>query len=390
MGLRRSMATTGLGDHLRERRTSRPYPARLAADPTTIVLGDIRMSSILSILVATDLSVDASHAVRRAALLAYAHGARLHIVHVIDTAGFKPMGPGSLRRLDVDSRATQAREALRCLVLEVSATFDLTASVEVATGDPFETLMRAAESADLVVLGQRGRRRLKGWHEGRTVDRMLRICRRPVLVVKTPAQAPYRRVLVPIDFTPTSDAALRVADRMRGENDLHVFHALQSNREAVLRDADVPEPVIRESRLMEEGALNARMHSSVTGLGVNSTTARYALAYGPAERSALLHAQGLGADLIVVGRQGRSALAGFLLGSVSRRILREANCDVLIVPRPRETPCPQVAENVKRDPHTRSGLHSASSVGGMAEHVDAPPTGHWIHNEARFVSRRTS
>lgn len=390
MGLRRSMAATGLGitfgsDAHRALTLLVWLPFRQRS-----FLGDIRMRSIHSILVATDLSVDASHAVRRAALLAYAHGSRLHILHVIDTAGFKPLGPGSLRSPDVDSRATQAREALRCLTLEVSATFDLTASVEVATGDPFETLMRAAESADLVVLGQRGRRRLKSWREGRTVDRMLRICRRPVLVVKTPAQAPYRRVLVPIDFTPSSDAAVRVADRVRGESDLHVFHAVQSNREAVLRDADVPEPVIRESRLMEEGALNARMRRSVTGLGVDGTTTRFALAYGPAERSTLRHAQGLGADLIVVGRQGRSALAGFLLGSVSRRILSEASCDVLIVPRPRDTPCPQVAETDAPDLRTRSARHSASPNGGMAEHVDAPPTGHWIHNKARFVSRRTS
>jgi nucleotide-binding universal stress UspA family protein len=348
------------------------------------------MNSIHSILVATDLSVDASHAVRRAALLAYAHGARLHILHVVDTAGFKPLGPGSSRSRDTDSKATQAREALRRLALEVSVTFDLTASVEVATGAPFETLMRAGESADLVVLGRRGHRRFKAWREGRTVDRMLRICRRPVLVVKTPAQAPYRRVLVPIDFTPTSDAALRVADRMRGKSDLHVFHALQSNREAVLRDADVAEPVIRESRPMEEGALNAHIRRRVAGLGVNSTTTRYALAYGPAERTALLHAQGLGADLIVVGRQGRSTLAGFLMGSVSRRILSEARCDVLIVPRPRETPCPQIAETVTPDVHTRSGLHSTALVGGMAERVDVPANGHWIHNKPRFVSRRTS
>jgi hypothetical protein len=46
----------GPGDALWARCTSRPVPARLDTDPTTIVLGDIRMSSIHSILVAADLS----------------------------------------------------------------------------------------------------------------------------------------------------------------------------------------------------------------------------------------------------------------------------------------------------------------------------------------------
>lgn len=96
MGLRRSMAATGLGitfgsDAHRALTLLVWLPFRQRS-----FLGDIRMRSIHSILVATDLSVDASHAVRRAALLAYAHGSRLHILHVIDTAGFKPLGPGSL------------------------------------------------------------------------------------------------------------------------------------------------------------------------------------------------------------------------------------------------------------------------------------------------------
>ncbi|MDA8086568.1 MAG: universal stress protein [Nitrospiraceae bacterium] len=36
-------------------------------------------------------------------------------------------------------------------------------------------------------------------------------------------------------------------------------------------------------------------------------------------------------DLIVVGHKGRSAIEGFLLGSVSRRVAAEAGCTVTIV-----------------------------------------------------------
>lgn len=348
------------------------------------------MMSINSILAATDYSVDGSNAVRRAALLAHELGARLRILHVLNTAGCETLGNWLSPSSNTDLKVAQARNALRRLAVEISTAHDLTATVEVAVGDPFETLMRAADTVDLVVLGRRGQDRLKGWLEGRTVDRMLRICRRPVLVVKTPAHGPYRRVLVPIDFTATSDAAMRVADQVRRETGLHVFHAIESRREAVLRDADVPEHVIRESRLLEEGAIDARMRRQVARLGLDRTPMSYALAYGPPVRSTLRHARKLEADLIVAGKQGRSTLGSFLLGSVSSRVLSEATCDMLIVPRPREVSTPQAEEGLTHRRDSESSLHHAPLAQSEAAHAGALTQGNWIHNKARFVSRRAS
>ena len=348
------------------------------------------MKSIHSILAATDFSVDGNNAVRRAALLAHELGARLRILHVLNAAGCKPLRDWVSQKPDVDLDAAQARGALRRLALEISGAYDLTASVEVAVGEPFENLMQASEHADLVVLGRRGPGRLMGWFEGHTVDRMLRVCRRPALVVKKSVHGSYRRVLVPIDFTATSDAAIRVAHRMQRETGLHLFHAIESHREAVLRDADVPEHVIRETRLMEEGEFNARMRRQVARLGLDSTPTKYALAYGPPARSTLRHADRLAADLIVAGKQGRSTLRSFLLGSVSSRVLSEATCDTLIVPQPQETSPPQAAETITPQRDSVSCAHSAALAKSAAAHAGASTQGHWIHNKARFVSRRAS
>lgn len=66
------------------------------------------MTSIISMLAATDFSVDGNNAVRRAALLAHEPGARQRILHVLNTAGAKPLGTWRSPTLNIDLRADQA------------------------------------------------------------------------------------------------------------------------------------------------------------------------------------------------------------------------------------------------------------------------------------------
>ncbi|OYT99326.1 MAG: hypothetical protein CFE40_05545 [Burkholderiales bacterium PBB1] len=348
------------------------------------------MTSIKSLLVATDFSVDGNNAVRRAALLAHDHGARLDILHVVKAAGCKPLRDWFYPTLDVDLRTAQARGALQRVAVEITGAYDVAPTIEVVVGDPFEMLLRASDRADVVVLGRRGRSRLGGLLVDGTADRLLRTCKRPVLIVRTPVEQPYRRVLVPIDFSAASDAAIRIAAQMQGEAILQVFHAINSQREAVLRDADVPARIIRQTRLIEEAATNARMRRQVAGLGLDCTFMSFTLAYGHAVGSTLRHAQRLGADLIVAGKQGRSTLGGFLLGSVSSRLLSETACDMLIVPRPRDGSLPDAAATIAPRANSVSQPDNASLARQAAAQAGALTQSDWIHNTARFGSRRAS
>ena len=42
-------------------------------------------------------------------------------------------------------------------------------------------------------------------------------------------------------------------------------------------------------------------------------------------------AASLGADLVVIGRHGQSAWEDMLLGSVTRQVIQEVSCDILVV-----------------------------------------------------------
>jgi len=60
------------------------------------------MTRFTSILVAPDFSIDGNNAVRRAALLAHEHGARLKLVHVLDPAGCQSLRDWFSASVDID------------------------------------------------------------------------------------------------------------------------------------------------------------------------------------------------------------------------------------------------------------------------------------------------
>jgi nucleotide-binding universal stress UspA family protein len=308
------------------------------------------MTQFRSILVATDFSADGNNAVLRAALLAREHDARLSMLHVVKPAGCKPLREWFSPSIDIDLKSAQARATLRQFAAEIVGRHDVLVNIDLRVGDPLEEILHASERAELVVLGQLGSNPFRDLVVGKTADRLLRTCRRPVLIVKQSADAPYRRVLVPVDFTPSSDAAVGAAALLAPDACIQVFHAISSAREAVLREADVPEPVIRESRAREEAGVIARMRRSVARLGLDSRRMSFTLGRGLAAHSALHKAQTLGADLIVAGKLGRSTMSTFLLGSVSNRLLAGSHCDILIIPGPVGEPVPRQPLALARSP----------------------------------------
>lgn len=332
------------------------------------------MNSLRSILAATDFSVDGNNAVHRAALLARQHGARLSILHVVTPAGSNPWRGWLWRSIDIDHESAQARATLRRFADEITSRHDVVAKVEVRIGDANAELLRASESVDLLVLGERGNNPFKDLLIGKAAHRLLRTCRTPVLVVKQAAQGPYRRVLVPIDFTPSSNTAIRSAASLAAGASIQFFHALSPKREAVLREADVPTDIIREYRSREEAGARARMRRGVARLGLDSRSTSFALGRGPVVQSTLLQAQALDADLIVAGKQRRSKVAGFFLGSVGSRLLAASRCDTVIVPNPLREPQSSSAADRNAVIETASLHRGAAALADALTSAQAPAT----------------
>ncbi|GAA1696455.1 universal stress protein [Nonomuraea maheshkhaliensis] len=197
------------------------------------------------------------------------------------------------------------------------------AEMRVTRGHPAAELAAACTDTDLLVLGSRGRSPLTGLLLGSVSRGCLHQAPCPVTIVPDrprPAR-PYGRVIVALDGSPSSRLAVRLAAEeaaLRGA-ELHAVHAVYWD------------PLGAELLAPDAGDLVAWGERLLAGeLAELQVQARPVVVPGhPAEALTRLGAQ---ADLLVMGRRGRSRLTGILLGSTSDYCAQHALCPVMVAP----------------------------------------------------------
>lgn len=289
------------------------------------------MTPFKSIVAATDLSAPATNAVRRAALLAREHGARLRIVHVVGAASASRIRDWIPPVVDLEGKAADAQQQLDELAATLALADGDAVSTQVRIGDVVDELQDAAARADLLVIGQRRRSRLVEWVLGTTARRLVERCRRQTLVVRRTAEGGYARLVVPIDMTPASNVAVVAAAALAPGGELHVFHALDSERDAPAQADDAADHVRRERLARHDAGLLARMRRGVARLGMDTRAITFAIDRDGMGNATLRYATALRADLLVVTKQPRSQGAASVHGSVNH-LLARTRCDMLIVP----------------------------------------------------------
>ena len=64
--------------------------------------------------------------------------------------------------------------------------------------------------------------------------------------------------------------------------------------------------------------------------GLAEERTRFSIVQGDASQHVIEQEQDFDCDLIVVGKHGRSPLEDLIVGSVTRKVLAESRCDVLV------------------------------------------------------------
>ena len=138
-----------------------------------------------------------------------------------------------------------------------------------------------------------------------------------------------RTIAVAYDGTPEAKAALRRAeDLARLSNATIKVMTVVSPRVVVAVPGGAAGSYAPQSPLDPDRVINDAVNSIDTKLGAEGQR----LDGSPAERIA--EACETGVDLLVTGSRGYGPMMRVLLGSVSRKLIGEAPCPILVVPRP--------------------------------------------------------
>ena len=286
------------------------------------------VQGIEAIYAFTDFSPRASAAVHRAAALARQHGASLHLVHVVVPP------PLAVRQAWVESPEArgQVADAEAALTSLIRTLGDGEASARVLVGAVVDEVLEVADQASLLVLGARGRSRVRSLMLGSTATRLLTRCERPMLVVRQDKVAAYRRILIPIDLRDDATTTFQAAQALAPGAEMRVLHAYQVEHEGMLRRAGIGDKALQKARRAAKAKAKSRLFAVLAQAEQGSQRFLHRLRRDHPVTLTLDAERQHHADLIVMSKRSRSRIEDVIVGSATKEVLLAARCDVLVVP----------------------------------------------------------
>lgn len=298
------------------------------------------------ILMPTDFSTCANHALTHAITLARRFGAELHFLHVtvmyeVDPTPMGEVFPGyeelHLRREEVTGRQMKQ-------LLEKSHGEELSvveAQVRGFSAAPTILDYIVDHGIDLVVLGTHGRRGLRRFVLGSVSEEVVRASPCPVLTVRDEEEVErfheMQRIVVPFDFSADSRQALDTA------RELAAMYGAQVDLVYVVEPPFYTQLEVPLGRYTfefdrEKFALDmkAEMTKLIDDLDDAGPRVEGHVVDGFVAPTLIEFAETSGADLILIASHGLGGLERFLLGSVATKVVRSASCPVLTLRHPSE------------------------------------------------------
>ena len=303
----------------------RAHKAELAAAPATVPLptpaaalaggGELSpVGRLERILLVSDGSEFSAGAISEAIRLAGKCKARLTALSVVMTdPEIESFGAQLLKQEKERAQAHLAQVRAQA----VAAGVDCDVLVGQAT-NVHEAIVEAADDAgsDLIVMGRRGKSGLLKTMMGSTTAKVIGYANCSVLVVPRAARVDGGAVVLAVDGSRYSDAAAVAANNFakhcgKPVTVMSVVHEDFTER----RRAEMNGAVQRVTSLLTQGG----------------ATAQGELVEGRPAQAIVDMARRTNADVIVIGTHGRSGLEKVLIGSVSERVIGQADCAVMVV-----------------------------------------------------------
>ncbi len=286
--------------------------------------------SLKNVVVATDLSAGAAHALERATWLRFVPKGQLQLLYVV---------PGDVPAKVAAEATARVKKVLEPMAREAAGRIakrggaQVTGKVVVGRGEPFVEIIRHARAsqADLIVLGRHGRRAIRDLVVGSTAERVLRKGDVPVLMVNEAARGPYLRPLAAVDFTDASYRVLELASALSSPQTpaLQLVHAYHVPFEGAL-SRGMSKEVLAGFRKNSKDEAQARARKFLANVERAHPRFQVATREGDPRTVTLREAARLKADLVVIGTHGRDGLSHVLLGSVAEWLIRSCPSDLAV------------------------------------------------------------
>lgn len=289
------------------------------------------------IVVGTDGSEVSMHAVAWAAKEAVLHGRTLRVVHALerwiyqmpDDAPFAHVGRWT--RQSASDLLAEAGEHGRRAAPGVELTSEL------LPGDARTVLLHEASRASMLVVGGRGEGGFAGLLLGSVAHGVTGRAENPVAVIQGPLPEESREVVVGVDDSPGSRAAVELAFAEASARNVPLRAVYVWRRLTGIIAGDLaigyPGPVAYDVHQDDEAA-RATLAAATARWSERYPEVKLIEQVEQGHPVEVLVKTSSRADVMFLGRRGRGGFPGLRLGSVSRGVLHYATCPVVFVPAP--------------------------------------------------------
>ena len=296
------------------------------------------MLSINRILHPTDFSESAGDAFAYALDLAVSTGAALRVLHVVH--GQEDYAAETHQNAQADEQLLiRLREMATGYVgaLPSAVRDDLDLDYVLAEGrHAAPAIVEHAERhhADLIVMGTHGRRGLRHLLLGSVAEEALRGASCPVVVVhRRESPLPVVRIVVPIDFSEHSHAALVQAKHLAAlyNATLTMLFVAEEHTVPFFSDTGIPTFTLMKidpDIVAKAGEALRQLDAHTAGPTVVTT---YEVRNGQPPNEVIEYARANKTDLIVMATRGLTGVQRGMIGSVTERVVRAAPCPVWIL-----------------------------------------------------------
>ncbi len=291
-----------------------------------------------TILVATDFSEYADVAVAQATAIARTADAEVVAMYAFEASpasSYAVAGEGGTAAMIADWIAAERKrrkEKLYELESDIKKQ-GVRARTLFVEGYADEVVVKQADElgADLIVIGSHGRTGMSRWLLGSVAEHVVRRSRVPVLIARGDAK-PFRKMLVPTDFTPFArralDAAITVAEP---DSQIDLIHFWQDPLTSpIYFETPTPADVSDAVRDSIETSVRKQGQQLVDDIADNKHAVTFDTLPDTARHGIQQKLDENGYDLVVLGSHGHRGLKRFFLGSVAETTVRHAKCSVLV------------------------------------------------------------